>query len=366
MLRYRFRLKTADIRFRKRIDSKKPTIRKEQVMKTRTIQFISKCNAELCETELDETLAPDQVLLKTICTLISPGTELDTLTGVVHNGRLTYPVTLGYSAVAEVIAAGENVTHVTVGDRCLCYHSKHRNIQKMPGRDVVKIEDDTLSSEEAVYCVVGCMGFQGVRRCRPEFGESLMVMGLGLLGQFAVQTAHLSGCHPVIALDFNEKRRKLALLSGADAAFSPDDPELESKVFSLTGGKGADSVIEVTGNPQAVVQGLKLTAEFGRFSLVGCSRTATENIDFYNLVHRPGISLIGAHNMARPLNDRRPGVWTMAEDMATLLRFMAAGRLTARHLHTLTADPADAHGIYDRFLAKDPELLGVVFDWKNY
>ena len=66
MLRYRFRLKTADIRFRKRIDSKKPTIRKEQVMKTQAIQFISKYNAELCETELDETLAPDQVLLKTI------------------------------------------------------------------------------------------------------------------------------------------------------------------------------------------------------------------------------------------------------------------------------------------------------------
>ncbi|MBE6388401.1 MAG: hypothetical protein E7045_10160 [Lentisphaerae bacterium] len=187
-----------------------------------------------------------------------------------------------------------------------------------------------------------------------------------LLGQFAIQTARLSGCFPVIALDFNEKRRNIALASGADAAFSPDDPELESKIKALTNGKGVDSVIEVTGNPQAVVQGLKLTAPFGRFSLVGCSRSATENIDFYNLVHRPGISIIGAHNMARPLHDRRPGVWTMPEDMATLLRFMAAGRLSSRQLHTMTADPAEAPGIYDRLFVRDPELLGVVFDWKNY
>jgi threonine dehydrogenase-like Zn-dependent dehydrogenase len=70
--------------------------------------------------------------------------------------------------------------------------------------------------------------------------------------------------------------------------------------------------------------------------------------------------------MARPLDDRRPGVWTMPEDMATLLRFMAAGRLTAKPLHTMTADPSEAPGIYDRLFARDPELLGVVFDWKKY
>lgn len=332
-------------------------------MKTKVIQFISKGKAELRDQEICETLAPDQVLLKTICTLISPGTEFACLSGTVANP--VFPMTLGYSAVATVLKAGANVTRCAVGDRCLCYHSAHRNYQLMPERDLVKITDDTLPSEEAVYCVVGCMGFQGVRRCRPEFGESLMVMGLGLLGQFAIQTARLSGCFPVIALDFNEKRRKIALATGADAAFSPDDPELEAKIRALTDGKGVDSVIEVTGNPQAVVQGLKLTARFGRFALVGCSRTPTENIDFYHLVHRPGISLIGAHNMARPLDDQRPGVWTMTEDMAVLLKFMAAGRLQSKPLHTMTADPADAPEIYERLYRRDPDLLGVVFDWKN-
>jgi threonine dehydrogenase-like Zn-dependent dehydrogenase len=193
-----------------------------------------------------------------------------------------------------------------------------------------------------------------------------MVMGLGLLGQFAVQTAHLSGCYPVIAMDFNEARRKIALALGADAAFSPDEPDLREKILALTSGRGCDSVVEITGNPQAVVQGLELTAPFGRFALVGCNRTPTEKIDFYNLVHRPGISVIGAHNMARPQQERRPGVWTMKEDMALLLRYLSAGRLHSRELLTMVADPAEAPGIYDRLYARDPGLLGVVFNWKNY
>ena len=335
-------------------------------MNAKVIQFVSQGKAELLDIDFPDpsNIAPDMVYLKTICTLISPGTEFACINGSVSKNQ--FPMTLGYSAVATVMAVGANVTKFAVGDRCLCYHSAHRNYQLMPQQKLVKIVHDSLPSEEAVYCVVGCMGFQGVRRCRPEFGESLMVMGLGLLGQFAVQTAHLSGCFPVIALDYNEKRRQIALESGADYAFSPGDSELEEKVRAVTDGKGADSVIEVTGNPQAVVQGLKLTARFGRVSLVGCSRTPTENIDFYNLVHRPGISIIGAHNQARPMDDRRPGVWTMVEDMALLLKYMDAGRLQCKNLHTMTADPAEAPGIYDRVYNRDPDLLGVVFDWTKY
>ncbi|MBP5531606.1 MAG: zinc-binding dehydrogenase [Lentisphaeria bacterium] len=335
-------------------------------MKVRSIDFVAAGKVELCERDIPDELAPDQVLLKTECTLVSPGTEFANLSGQTNRGPAKYPATLGYSAVARVLAVGSAVTSLKTGDRCLCYHSKHRNFQLMPERDVVKIEYDAVPSEEAVFCVVGCMGFQGVRRCRPELGESLLVMGLGLLGQFAVQTARLSGCFPVIAMDFSPFRRALALKLGADAAFSPDDPGLEDKIAELTRGRKCDSVVEVTGNPQAVVQGLELTARFGRIALVGCNRTPTEKIDFYNLVHRPGITVIGAHNMARPGGDRRPGVWTMREDMAVLLRYLAAGRLDSRSLVTGIADPASAPEVYARLMARDPEQLGVVFDWKNY
>ena len=332
--------------------------------KCQAVAFTAPGRAELVAHELPDAPKADHVLLKTEYTLISPGTEFACLNGV--TGRaVRYPMYLGYSAVARVIGAGADVHDLKPGDRCLCYHSIHCSFQHMPARNVVRIEDDVLPSPEAIFCVVGTMGFQGVRRCRPEFGESSLVMGLGLLGQFAAQTARLCGLFPVIGLDFHADRREKALATGADACFSPDEPGLTEKIKNLTRG-GADIVIEVTGNPQAVVQGLECCAPFARVALVGCSRTPTEKIDFYNLVHRPGISLIGAHNCARPALDRRPGVWTQREDMALLLRSMALGRLSSKHLITGIADPAECPGIYDRLYRRDPSVLGQLFDWRNY
>ena len=335
-------------------------------MKVKSIDFVARGKAQFRELDLpyDHELSPEEVLLKTDCTLISPGTEFACLNGTDMSG-MNFPKTLGYSAVARVLKVGSQVSTLQPGDRCLCYHSAHRNYQLMPEANLAKIEDDSLPAEEAVFCVCGCMGFQGVRRCRPEFGESLMVMGLGLLGQFAVQTARLSGCYPVIGLDFNASRRDIARELGADVVLAPDDSDLKDKTLALTDNRGCDSVIECTGNPQAVVQGLELTARFGRFALVGCNRTPTEKIDFYNLVHRPGISVIGAHNMARPHCERRPGVWTMKEDMTVLLRMLSAGRLKSRPLLTRVALPTEAPEIYDRLFARDLDMLGMVFDWRN-
>ncbi len=335
-------------------------------MNAQAIQFYAPGKAKLVDMEVDETLEPDQVLLKTERTLISPGTEFANLSGATNRKDFKFPCFLGYSAVARALKTGSAVSEFKEGDRCLCYHSIHRNVQKMNQDCLVKIEDDTLPSDEAVFAVVACMGFQGVRRCRPELGESLMVMGLGLLGQFAAQTARLSGCFPVIALDFDKERREIASRTGADAAFSPDDPTLKERLLALTRNRKCDCVIEATGNPQALIQGLESTADFGRVALVGCSRTPTESLDFYNLVHLHGINIIGAHNMARPRHDARPGVWTMKQDMATLLRYMAAGRLNAKALFTMKADPGEAPEIYDRVYRRDPALLGVVFDWASY
>lgn len=332
-------------------------------MKRYSIAFTAPGRVELESCELTEPeLKRDEVFLETECTLVSPGTERACLLGLTDG---EFPKYLGYSAVARVLRAGEEAGF-QAGERVLVYHSIHSTHLVKQARDLVRIEDDALPAHVAVFAVIASMGLQGVRKARPEFGESLAVMGLGLLGLFAVRCAYLDGLFPVIALDFNERRRKLALEFGADAVFSPDKPELLERIRHLTRGNGVDVVVEVTGNPEALNEALDFTAPYGRITLTGCSRTPTHEIDFYHKVHRPGISIIGAHNMARPLHDNRPGYWTMREDMALLLRLFSAGRIRTESLVDKVASPADAPLIFERIARGDPELLGVIFDWKNF
>ena len=312
---------------------------------------------------LPSELFRDDLLLKTEYTLISPGTEMDCLMG--RAGGKTFPKCLGYSAVCRVERCGAEVSEFQIGDRVLVYHSIHQSFQLKNKADVVKVPDG-LDPVDAVFAVVGCMGFQGVRKVKPELGEGFLIMGLGLLGQIAAQCASLNGAFPLIATDYNEHRRKIALEHGVDFAFSPDEPELFSKVKELThGGMGVNCAVEITGNPSAVKQTLKMMAPFGRVALVGCSRTPTTEIDFYNDVHRPGIQLIGAHNFVRPKEDSYPGYWTMKKDMALLMDLIKARRLNTHCLVTTVEKPQNAPSVYARFMKKDPIMLGAVFDWRS-
>ena len=209
------------------------------------IAFIAKGRAEL-ESFEGPHAEPGKLLLRTECTLISPGTERANLLDMTdYRG---WPKYLGYSAVATVLDTGNNETSLKPGDRVAVYHSIHASHLLKQECDLVRIEDPALPAEEAVFSIVAAMGLQGLRKVRPELGESVMVMGQGLLGIFALQCARLSGAFPLIAFDFNPARRKLALELGADYAFSPDEPELEKRIMELTRG-GVNAVVEVTGAP---------------------------------------------------------------------------------------------------------------------
>ena len=125
----------------------------------------------------------------------------------------------------------------------------------------------------------------------------------GLLAA-AGQAAHLAGAMPVIATDLRAERRALALKLGADAAIDPLADDYFDRLRELTGGKRADSVIEVTGNPSALNQAIRSAARYGRVALLGCTRRPVE-ADFYHDVHYPGLTIYGAHTGVRPC--RGPG-----------------------------------------------------------
>lgn len=333
-------------------------------MKKKQIMFTAPRIAELQEREVPEVGA-DGVLAKMEYTVVSGGTERANLLAV-HNTSQEFPKSLGYCGVGYVEAIGENVKSVKVGDRVLVYHGCHASYNIRKENEITKVTNGAISSLDAAFVIIAAMGLGGMRKLELELGESAMVLGLGLLGIFAVQFCRLGGGHPVIAVDPNPSRRELALSLGADYALDPTDADFANKVKELTHGKGVNAIVEVTGSAKALEQALECAAWMGRISLLGCTRVSDCNIDYYQQVHRPGIKLIGAHNLVRPKLESYPHHWTHQDDCKCILDMIASGRVKVAPIVSRVVDPAEAPRIFTE-LCDDPMFpIGTVFDWRNY
>jgi len=319
--------------------------------------------------QVDETsLPPDKILVKTLFSAISAGTECAWITGKSNNEGQKFPHYPGYGAVGEVVAVGSAVENFAVGDKALLPwggHRSHSVASATPGRygAAFKIEETRVPLREAALAQIGSFSMLGVRRLRIEMGEAVMIAGLGLLGEIAVQAARLSGAAPLLACDCIPERRELALKFGADAVFDPREPDLVDKVRAAAGGKGVAATVEVTGKAAALAQALKYTAKMGRITLLGCTRIPDCPIDFYRDVHLPGITLIGAHTSNRPAAESQPGAWSEAGDYATILKFLATGRFDFASLIHRVVSPAECTAVYASLLGGGTPPLGTVFDW---
>jgi threonine dehydrogenase-like Zn-dependent dehydrogenase len=192
-----------------------------------------------------------------------------------------------------------------------------------------------------------------------------MVFGIGILGAFAIQICRIAGAFPVIAADLNADRRKLAIDLGADYAFNPGDDGFIQSVMDVTGGVGVKAIIEVTGQSVALNQALACVAPLGRISLLGCTRISDSPIDFYQQVHKPGVTIVGAHTHARPKLESYPHYWTERDDCIAIMNFMAHGRLDMAKIISEIHSPEDAPEVYRRLAENKDFPVGVVFDWKG-
>ena len=319
--------------------------------------------------EMDENALPaDAVLVKTLYSAVSAGTECAWISGNANNPAQRFPFYPGYSAVGKVMEVGSGVKNFAVGDAVIAPWGGHRSHIVAPADPAAwngahRISDERISLNDAAFAHIASFPMLGVRRLKIQLGESVMIAGLGILGQIALQAAKYSGAAPLLACDLSGERRELALKLGADAVFDPQDASFAEKVRAASGGKGVDAVVEVTGKAIALKQALGYVAKMGRISLLGCTRVPDCPIDFYRDVHLPGITLIGAHTSNRPSIESRPGEWSQYDDYETILKFLASGRFDFASLVHKTISPADCTDLYDTLLHGRNPPMGIVFDW---
>ena len=131
----------------------------------------------------------------------------------------------------------------------------------------------------------------------------------------------------------------------------------------ITGG-GAAVAIEVTGIGKGLDQVLDCMKQFGRVALLGCTRNSDFTINYYNKVHGPGITLIGAHTYARPKVESHGGWWTEVDDIKAQMVLNAHGRVCLSPLVEETFSPDEAPEVYKR-LAENKSFPIAQFDWRK-
>ena len=335
-------------------------------MKNPSIIFTAPNAAEVLELEKPAP-GPGQVLVRTMRTCVSSGTERANLVGdpvvgpnVPDGAPAVFPRQAGYSATGVVESVGEGVASVKPGDRVAASWTKHSAFNVVPERQVYRIPDG-FSFEETAWTHIVTFPMAALRKCRFEFGESVLVMGQGVLGQIAVKLARAAGAAPIVVGDPVAAKREAALALGADFAFDPSVPGFGEQVRAVTDG-GAKVVVEVTGVDRALDNALDATARFGRVALLGCTRHSNFAIDYYRKVHGRGVTLVGAHTMARPKGDSSPGWWTERDDALAFLRLMSLGRISMADFTQEVHPVSDASAVYTRLAAGGP-FPAVQFDW---
>jgi predicted dehydrogenase/threonine dehydrogenase-like Zn-dependent dehydrogenase len=272
-------------------------------------------------------------------------------------GKLAAGSPTGYSAAGTVIATGEEVAGFSVGDRVACAGAgiaNHAEIIDVPVNLAVRIPDG-LGTEFASTVTLGAIAMQGVRRTQPTLGETVVVVGLGILGQLTVQLLRANGCR-VIGVDLSSQRVRKALDNGMNFGIDPSTEEYVERVFKLTGGSGADAVIvtAATESDQVISEAMQACRKKGRVILVGDVGLHLKRSDFYakeldfliSTSYGPGRydPLFEEGGQDYPLPYVR---WTETRNMEEYLRLLAEGRVSLANLASQPYDIDRATEAYD-------------------
>ena len=267
-------------------------------------------------------------------------------------GQLSAGLATGYSAAGIVVGVGAEVEGFAVGDRVACAGAglaNHAELIDVPVNLVVRVPDG-VGLDAASTVTLGSIAMQGVRRAAPALGESVGVIGLGIIGQLTVQLLRAAGCR-VLVTDLDPERVSLAVAHGAEDA-SGDFPE---RAHALSGGFGADAVIvtAATASSDPMHQAAQACRRKGRVVIVGDIGLELRRSDLYekeldvliSTSYGPGRydPVYELEGQDYPLGYVR---WTENRNMEEYLRLLDAGEVRVDALPQERFEIDDAESAY--------------------
>ena len=328
------------------------------------------------------TPGPGEVLIKTQYTGISSGTEMMLYCGTFPNFKLKkwpqwtdYPVCPGYELVGTVVAIGQDAevsgdmsqldslqpksdvlmtkaSDFKIGDRVICM-GEHAEYACLPAEFVTKIPDN-VSSEEATLAVLGNTAMQAIRRGSIEFGDTVAVIGAGILGFLVAQEAKLAGAGRVIVIDKDNSRLQVAKETGVDLVLNPDEVDLVQAVKDYNGIL-ADVVFEATGARGTEQTALDLVRDRGRVVIVGW-HTDCMNFQFGDFYFKEVTLLAtraGGPEAGLPYAYVR---WTSDQMRNHAMDLIESGKITGKFFKPSLFKPEEIEQVYDMISKRDPRI----------
>ena len=277
---------------------------------------------------------------------------------------------LGYSCAGEVIEVGRNVPNIKVGDLVACAgggYANHAEINYVPKNLVVKIPAG-VDPESASFATIGAIAMHGFRRAELQIGETVAVIGLGLIGQILVQIIVASGCR-AFGFDIDESKNKIALENGAIWT-ARAELGIAENVVQMSGGYGVDAVILATGTRSNV------PVEFSSAIARDRTRVVDIGITKMDIPWEPYYMKEMEVRMSRSYGPGRydhiyeeEGVdypigyvrWTEQRNMEAILSLLQQKKIDFQQLITHRFAFKDAEQAYARIAQGEDDFLGVTF-----
>jgi 2-desacetyl-2-hydroxyethyl bacteriochlorophyllide A dehydrogenase len=320
-----------------------------------------------------EDPGPGQILVEAEASGISPGTELAIYTGIhqwlndPNNKWAKFPFVPGYSAVGRVKALGEGVTRFKEGDRVI-WPGRHQSLSLLKAEgddaDVWPIADHVPAASAALLSLTR-FPFTALVQSRSIIGQSVVVLGLGLIGQLATRLFNAAGAFPIVSVDSVAGRRERAEVTYGVRTVDPKAGDTLETLKGMLGGKRPDIVVDATGVPAALQDALHLVADGGQVVLVGSPRGVIQQFDSYWDLHGRSVTVTGAHGSAVGIHPREKFPYLRTRMLPLLVHFLESGKLRIDDLVTHTVDGRDLDSMYRGLIDKRDDFLGVALMWED-
>ena len=341
-------------------------------MKARQAVLLEPYKVAVREVELPPPAA-NQVLVAAEVSAVSAGTELAVYTGThqwLKDPNLPdwkFPFRPGYSAAGTVVAVGSDVKGWKPGDR-VSFPGNHASAELLTiGHERGRLWrlPANLDAEKASVACIARYGLGASIRAGITLGRSAAVLGLGVIGQFALRCLIAAGANPVVGIDEVKMRRNAALAAGADHVIDPKAGDVREQLNAVLGRRGAEVVADATGVPDAIPTAMALACDAGQVVVVGSPRGRAKEVNFYDDLHRRYLEVTGAHGnmLFEPAHTRLAGAWDIDKAQNWLLAALASGRLSLAGLITHRIPPEELGTAYEGLLKRKEEYLGVVLRW---